>query len=307
MKPNLNELATFVRVAELGTFSAAARAEGVPKSTITRRVARLEDALQVELLRRSSRSFSLTAEGQILHARAIGALQELEDTTLALTERFRHPSGHLVLTMPEDLGNAAMVSDLLAQYQAQYPQVELEVRLQDRFVDLVAEGVDVGLRIHSKTIPGDGTLIAQGLGVMKVAFYAAPTYLETTDTPNTLQELACHKLILRNTFVGRPILLQHEDGTQTTLEFAQTSFVCNSINMLRAMLVRGAGIGLLPQFVAEEDLAQGRLTQLLPMWWIQDRRLSMLWPSSRHLAPRVQTFVELARQRLTIHNAQSGP
>ncbi len=166
--PNLNDLATFVRVAELGTISAAARAEGVPKSTISRRVARLEDDLGVELLRRSARSFTLTNEGQSLRARAVGAVRELESAANALVDLPSEPTGRLVITVPADLATAPVVIDLFVEYRERYPAVQLEVQMMDRFVDLVTEEIDVALRVHpSAIVPGDDALIARSLGVMQ--------------------------------------------------------------------------------------------------------------------------------------------
>ncbi|HVI01714.1 MAG TPA: LysR family transcriptional regulator, partial [Enhygromyxa sp.] len=161
---DLNDLASFVRVVELGTISAAAAAEGVPKSTISRRIARLEDELGVELLRRSARSFGLTEDGRMLHARSAAALQELADVERQLTQTDDIPRGRLVLTAPRDIAGSVAFAKLLAEYRSTYPDVRVEVRLERRYVDLIGEGVDVALRAHNGEIPGDAGLLTRSLG-----------------------------------------------------------------------------------------------------------------------------------------------
>src|SRR5689334_7291184 len=123
---NLNDLASFIRVVELGTISAAAAAEGVPKSTISRRIARLEDELGVELLRRSARAFALTEDGQLLHARSTAALQELADVEQQLSETGESPRGRLVVSGPRDLGSSDTVTKMFAEYRTTYPEVDVE-------------------------------------------------------------------------------------------------------------------------------------------------------------------------------------
>ncbi len=299
MTMNLDDLATFVRVAELGTFSAAAKAEGVPKSTISRRVARLEDHLDVELLRRSSRSFSLTSDGESLHARAIGALRELEDATSALSERLGKPSGRLVITAPEDLSTAPAVADLLAVYVGRYPDVDLDLRLVNRFVDLVAEGVDVGLRIHTNaTVPADGALMAKKLGTIQVALYAAPKYLKQHRAIKKPADLLGHAFILHDTTARHSAPLVNDNGDEAPLLVERPRLVGSSMNIIRAMIERSVGIGPLPKYVAEAAVKQRKLVRVLPAWWFRGGGLTLLWPSSRHLAPRVRAFVDLATERL---------
>ncbi len=300
MATNLNDLATFVRVAELGTFAAVAKAEGLPKSTISRRVARLEDELGVALLRRSSRSFSLTEDGQSLHARAAGALRELEGVTDALGEQ-KGPSGRLVVTVPVDLATAPVVVDLFAAYRTRYPEVELEVRLLDRFVDLVAESVDVALRVHaSAMVPADNALMARGLGTIRAAFFAAPSYLEAHGVPEQIDALTEADVIAHRTFLERPVSLVHEDGQEVLCDLSGATFSGNSMYLIGAMVERGAGIGPLPRFAAEEAVKEKRLVRVLPAWWLRASRLTLVWPSSRHLAPRVRAMVDMATERLHV-------
>ncbi len=134
---NLNDLASYVRVVDLGTIAAAAKAEGVPRSTITRRIARLEEDLGVELLRRSARSFAITEDGHLLHRLASGSIRELHGAERALTSSISDaPSGRLVISAP-DFARSEPFADLLARYRHRYPEVGIALRVENHVVDLV--------------------------------------------------------------------------------------------------------------------------------------------------------------------------
>ncbi len=180
---NLNDLASFVRVVDLGTISAAAAAEGVPKSTITRRVARLETELGVELLRRSARSFTVTDDGRLLHQRSSGAVRELMDAEQALAASAEMPNGRLVVTAL-DFGRSEAFAELVVGYRARYPDVTVEVRLENRAVDLIYEGVDVGIR--GGDVPGTSQLMARSFDMPPAGFYASPEYVQRREVPATL-------------------------------------------------------------------------------------------------------------------------
>ena len=173
---DLNDLASFVRVVELGTISAAATAQGVPKSTITRRVARLESELGVELLRRSARSFTVTEDGRLLHRRSAAAVRELMDAEQALAAASETPNGRLVITAP-DFGRSEAFAELIVEYRARCPDVTVEVRLENRVVDLIHEGVDVGIRTHRHDIPGTGQLMTRTFDMPAARLYASPDYV----------------------------------------------------------------------------------------------------------------------------------
>jgi DNA-binding transcriptional LysR family regulator len=294
---NLDDVASFVRVVDLGTISAAAAAEGVPKSTISRRIARLEDALGVELLRRSPRSFALTEDGRLLHTRATGALQELANVEQALSDARETPRGTLVVTAPHDLGRSIAVAELLAQYRARYPEVSVHVRLEERVLDLVAEGVDVALRAHGGDIPGEAGLMTRSLGAQRARLYASPDYLARHEEPSSPAELDRHEVVAHSTASSRTLVLYHSDGTETRPSVSPAHRV-NDFGLAQALVQSGAGIGILPDFAANEPEREGRLVCVLRDWSARSAQLSLVWPASRHLAPRVRAFIDLASRRL---------
>lgn len=296
---NLNDLASFVHVVELGTISAAAEAEGVPKSTISRRIARLEDELGVELLRRSARSFALTDDGRMLHARSVAAVQELNEVATRLHECSEVPRGRLVITAPPDIAGSAGFATLLAEYRQSCPEVRIEVRLEARYVDLQREGVDVALRAHEGEIPGEGGLMARSLGYARAAFYASPSYLARQQAPSTLAELADHELVLHKLLVGRSLTLLSAAGEQV-VKLGPSPFLLNDFGLAQRLIEAGAGIGMLAASWARPSLAAGVLVEVLPDWSAHLGRLSLVWPASRQLAPSVRAFVAHATERLAL-------
>jgi DNA-binding transcriptional LysR family regulator len=295
---NLNDLASFVRVVDLGTISAAAAAEGVPKSTISRRIARLEDELGVELLRRSARAFVLTEDGQLLHARSVAALQELVDIERQLTEVAEVPRGRLVVSGPRDIAGSDTIAKLFAEYRASYPAVDVEVRLEARYVDLIAENVDVALRAHGAEIPGGAGLMSRLIGASQGKLYTSPDYLARRGKPRSIAELAKHDLVLHKLMSSRPLVMRSTNGDERTLDVGRVAFSLDDFGLIRRMVEVGAGIGLLAEPGIGSSLRAGNLVPVLPAWSMQLGRLSLVWPASRHLSPRVRSFVDLATRRL---------
>lgn len=292
---NLVDLASFVHVVELGTLRAAADAEGVPTSTISRRVARLEDALGVALLRRAARSVTLTDDGRLLHARAAEAVRELEGLGQALTEVGGEPRGRLVITAPQDVGSTRTMALLLASYRERWPGVVLEVRLDNRVVDLVAEGVDVALRAHTAEVPGGGTLMTRALRGVLGALYASPAYLEAHPGPERPEDLADHALVVHSSLVEAGIVL--DDGRRRVRVACDGAVArVDHFGLGRALVQVGVGIALLPALVAEHPDDDDGLVRVLPGWKAAGARLSLVWPASRHLAPRVRAFLDLATE-----------
>lgn len=294
---SLSEIASFVAVVEHGTITAAARAEGVPKSTVSRRIARLEEALGVQLLVRSSRSFAITAEGKRLHAQAKPALQSLNEIQSSFQERVSEPSGLLVLTAPHDIARAWFFVDVLARYRQRYPAVHIEARLESRYVDLVAEGVDVAIRGHGSHIPGDPTLKVKTLGGVKMGLFAGDGYLEQRGVPASLADLAKHDLVAHQRFGDG--LFGQGDGADT-VSFRDASLVVNDMWLLHTLAASDMGIAMLPVADAERCRPK-KLVRVLPEWSSIAGRLSIVWPQTQYLATRVQAFIELASTTLSSH------
>jgi DNA-binding transcriptional LysR family regulator len=255
-------------------------------------VARLEDELGVALLRRSARSFTLTGDGQLVLLRAAGALRELGDLEQSLADLRGEPRGRLVVTAPHDLGRQEVMAELLATYRARCPGVTVEVRLAERMVDLVREGVDVGLRAHTGEIPGEAGLMARALALPPVGLFASPDYVARCGVPLHPDELSEHDWVAH--VAHRDALELHSaSGATCAVPLTEVAVRVNDFGLVRRLVCAGAGIGVLPTAPTDE------LVRLLPEWSARAAQLSLVWQASRHQSPRVRAFIDLAVEVLS--------
>lgn len=295
---NLVDLDAFVRVAREGSLTAAAKDLGVPKSTVSRRVARLEDALGVALLKRTGRAVALTPTGQRLYERTSGSLREIDDVARELRDGLGAPAGILRLTAPPDIGAAGWFAELLTSFRARYPDVRIELDLTNRVVDLIAESYDVAIRARGAT--GSDALVAKRLvpgpdePPVRVGLYASAAYLAARGTPTRLSDLADHDLIAHPAATrGGAWTLFGPDGAREVLPVAPAVLV-NDFAMVAELAHTGAGVALLPGPSALPWVRTGGLVPVLPDWGTETGGLHLVWPSTRHLAARVRAFVDHA-------------
>ena len=292
---NLTDLSTFAFVADEGTITGAATRLGVPKSTVSRRVARLEDALGVELLRRSARSVSLTDHGRALHQRTAAALREITDAATALVDADPEPSGTLRLTTAADFGQTTRFADLIASFGMKYPRVVVEVVLTNRIVDLVEEGFDIGVRMHGPNLPGGATLMSRTLRRFEARLYAGRGYAETHGLPKTPEELADHRFASHSSFAQGPLGMWSVSGVVgKELSLPEPRWLVNDFGALQSLAVVGAGIVVLSTLLAEPMIESGELVPVLPEYRVPGGATTLVWPASRHMAPRVRAFIDHA-------------
>lgn len=278
---NLNDLETFVLVAEIGTFTGAAEQLGVPKSTVSRRVARLEEELGVALLKRASRSFEISEDGRALYERCAPALRDIADVERNLADSKASPRGRIRLTTSIDLGTTPYLTELLATYTRRYAEVQVELQLTNRVVDLLEDNIDLGFRTHSQPLPSRDDLVARRIGPVTLSVYASPSYLEEKGEPDSIEALPIHRTLghAKAYLAAWPV---------------QPTLTADDYLPLAAMMVAGAGIGMLPDFVAAPHVDAGRLVSVLPEFRVEPASLSLVWLRSRHLAPRIRAFIDLA-------------
>lgn len=279
---NLNELETFVVVAELGTFSAAAEQLDVPISTVSRRVARLEESLGMALLNRGTRSITLSDDGRALAERVGPMLREIAEIERGLGDATRSPRGRLRITAPIDVGSTQFVAGLVAEFAARYPDVSVELSVTNRMVDMLEEGFDVAFRSHVGALRGGDDLVMRRLGALTMHLYANPSYL----TKRGLQpdNIECDDV----EFVS------HANDVR---RWPSTSVVVDDYNPVASILAAGHGVGGLPDFVAAPHVQAGTLVQLEVPFDVPPASMSLVWLRSRHLAPRLRAFIELAAER----------
>jgi len=254
----LDDLEVFVAVVDAGSFTEAARRLARPKATVSRAVAGLEERLGVTLLHRTTRSVRVTTAGAELHTRAAAALGTLRHA-LALAEKDEEPRGVVRITTTVDFAACALPT-ALTRFLTQHPAVEVDLHVSNRVVDFAAEGIDLAIRFSvAPTLP-DSPLRARSLGGAYAGLYAAPSYLARAGVPKSIDDLASHAGVF---FHGSGMM------AGAVLGFAERPNVrwrCDDMFVVRGALRAGAGIGLLPAYVAEDDRSAGGLVRVLPAW-----------------------------------------
>ncbi len=281
-------LPVFAMVAETGSFSGAAKRLGVAKSTVSRQVARLEEAVGTPLFHRTTRQVALSTAGESLLARLAPILASLEATLEALPEGQDAPSGRLRVTAPVDLGDD--LGQVVATLVSRHPQLDVEVELTDRVVDLVAEGFDAALRASAGQL-ADSSLVARKLRTSVVGIYAAPGYLEAAGTPKRPKELAGHRWL---TLRGFPTTLRLDGPGGRIVEVSfERRVAANDFLFLRAALIAGGGVGLMPRETAAAAVAAGTLVPVLPRYTLSGTHLYLVIPARRLLPRKVTAFRDL--------------
>lgn len=289
---DLNETAVFVKVVEAGSFSAAARLLGLPTSTVSTRVARLEKRLGVTLLQRTTRRLHLTDTGELYYRHASTGLGHMLDAEAAVTESTGEPRGLLRVTAPADLGDALLAA-IVHQLRRHHPKISLEMLLMNRHVDLVAEGVDVAIRTGALK---DSTLIAKKVGVARWSAFASPAYLEGAAPLKSPEELR-HHCCLQFTPLGKESWTLTGKTSSVTVPMAAQVLI-NDVRVIRSMALAGEGVALLPLYVCREDCSDGRLVRILPEWHARTDPVHLVYPRQRFMAPKLRAFVDLASREL---------
>lgn len=286
---DLDLVTRFVRVAEARSFAAAASRAGVPKSTLSRSVARLEEALGVRLMERTTRSLRLTDEGQQLFDRARTSLAHLEEALELTTDAPRLVRGTLRISAPPDLGEP-ILADLLGAFLRAHPEVRVDVEFSNRVVDLVKEGFDAALRGGSLR---DSTLVARKLMDTDFGLFAAPTYLAAHGTPRRARDLERHETVLfRPQHSEARVTLRSSRGSERVKLYGRLA--SDDLGFVRSAVLRGMGIGALPVFGVEDALGDGRLVRVLEGFTAGGGALYLVYPSSRLAPARLVAFRDFA-------------
>ncbi len=293
---DLDLVARFVRVAEARSFAAAAARTGLPKSTLSRSVSRLEMALGIRLLERTTRAVRLTDEGMRLFETASRGLTTIDEALDHAVDSPLELRGTLRISAPPDIGDM-LLADLLASFAERHPEVRIEAELSNRFVDLVKDGFDAAMRAGTLR---DSSLVARKLTDTPFALYASPGYLRAHGTPKKPAELETHPFVLfRPTHGEQRISLRSSKGTVRIA--ARGPIACDDLAFARRCCLRGAGIASLPRFSADPDAASGRLVEVLPGHESGNGTLHLVYPSSRLAPARLVAFrdfsVEFFRAR----------
>ncbi|WP_037450216.1 LysR family transcriptional regulator [Sphingobium chlorophenolicum] len=290
----LSGLSAFVRTADLGSFVAAGKALGLSPSAVGKAVTKLEDQLGVRLIQRSTRKLSLTEEGRMFHERCRRVLEELDDAQESLQRMREMPRGLIRLSSPV-IGQHVLMPALPA-FLARYPEIEFDLDFSDRGVDLIDDGADVALLMGP--IP-DNRFMVRRLKPYRHLLCASPSYLQQFGEPKAVSDLMAHRGIgFRFPDSGR--LYEHTlRRSRSELPVRHNHFMtCNSLEAVREAVIRGIGIGCLPEFLAKDQLSSGTLVPLLTDIIDVTDQFSLVWPSSRHLSPKIRVFVDFMARHL---------
>jgi DNA-binding transcriptional LysR family regulator len=288
---DLNELVVFARVVQAGSFSAAATALAMPKSTVSRKVAGLEARLGARLLQRTTRKLSLTDAGRTYYEHCARIVSEIEDAERAVSTLQETPRGLLRVTAPV---NIAFLGPIVSDFLTRHPEVQIELYSTGRTVDLVEERFDVGIRAGALA---DSTLVARSLGAAKWFLVATPGYLKRRGRPRSPDDLKTHACLFFGTAPGAGLRLER-DGNAVQLALSARLLV-NDMDLLHDATLAGLGIALLPGSMSVEDLRARRLERVLREWDAPTTPVHAVYPSTRYLSPKVKSFVDHLQARMT--------
>ena len=298
MSLEANDLMLFARVAEEGSFSRAAERVGLPKSTVSRRVAALEAQLGERLLLRTTRKLTVTDFGHSVLEHANQVLAEVEAAASLAQHRQVEPSGRLRLSMPADFANIVL-GDLMTEFLKRYPAITLELDLSPRRVDLIGENFDLAIRMGD--LPDDASLAARRLAVFQVGLYASPAYLARRGEPSEPEALMEHDALHILTRSGEPAVWTLQRGAAQWQGTPLARATANSPEMLIRMARAGAGVTVVSAHFALPYVRSGELVPVLPEWSLPDVTAWAVFPGRRLMPARTRVLLD------AMANTFSGP
>ncbi len=284
----LRRYAIFAAVVEAGSMTGAAKSLGMTPSAVSQHISQLESLLGLTLLHRSTRRLSLTEAGEVVWQGCLALQQTLSETELRLSEVRDALLGEVRITAPVGMAGQPLALALSPLLQA-HPGLTIQIIADDEKRDLIAERIDVALRVGS--LP-DSTLVARKLGQTRMLLCAAPAYLTRKGTPRTPADLATHDWLCGD-MLGNGLLLQDEKGGEHRVRF-KAKVLCNNVLPLRQFALAAQGISLQPEGEIGEDLAQGRLLELLPGFRVAPMEIHAITPQ-RETPEKVRRVVEALR------------
>ena len=289
MSLEANDLMLFARVAEEGSFSRAAERIGLPKSTVSRRLAALEAQLGERLLLRTTRKLTVTDFGHSVLEHANQVLAEVEAAASLAQHRQVEPSGRLRISMPADFANIVL-GDLMTEFLTRYPAITLELDLSPRRVDLIGENFDLAIRMGD--LPDDASLAARRIAVFQVGLYASPTYLARRGEPSEPEALMEHDALHLLTRSGEPAMWTLQRGAAQWQGTPPARATANSPEMLIRMARAGAGVTVVSSHFALPYVRSGELVPVLPEWSLPDATAWAVFPGRRLMPARTRVLLD---------------
>ncbi|WP_426122841.1 LysR substrate-binding domain-containing protein [Pararhizobium sp. PWRC1-1] len=284
----LTGIIAFARSASLGSYTAAARSLSVSPSAISKSVQRLEDHLGISLFTRTTRSLTLTPEGRDLHERALRLLHEAEEIEQAAFAARAEPAGLLKVTAPLPVG-VHLIAPVLPAFRERFPKVAVDLRLSDKYVDIVEEGIDVAIRVGEL---GDSRLIARKLAPNRICAFAAPSYIERRGAPIRPEDLVGHDCVnFRYQSSGQALRWPFLIGERVLEIVPPATIVVDNSDAVASVIAAGGGVGITPTYIAAPFLGRGEMAPVLKDFAIDRFDIIAFWPESRRGNPNVKAFV----------------
>lgn len=293
-----SNLELFVKTIEVGNFSALGRQLRMAPSSISRQINTLEEELGVRLLQRTTRNISLTEAGQIYYERVSKILGDLEEAQLAITQLQANPKGVLRLNIAIPFGERNIVP-LIPEFLALYPELKIDLTLEDHAIDLVEERADLAIRIGRL---GDSSIVARKLAHNQFVVCASPQYFEKHGFPDTPNDLTRHNCVInKNIYHGDTWQFHSCNSTQHVS--VSGNFLANTGGALYRAILSGLGIALLPTWFVGEDIKQGKLQVALEDYEVNmpamtDSAIYALYPGGQYLPPKVRVFIDYLIEKL---------
>jgi len=283
----------FVRVVETGSFSKAALEFHTTQPTVTKQVAATEARLKVRLLNRNTRGVSLTEPGALYYEKCKNIVREAEEAESIVQLRQNQAQGLLRVGTSVAFGRRVVVP-LALEYMRRHPQVQLDLSFEDRYVDLIAQGIDVAIRMGKLA---DSSLGARYLGTNPWAMVAAPGYLKKHGTPKRAQDLSAHVALIYSSVVGDEFWRMHTPKGDPVTVPVSGRFRSNNLSAVLAAARDGLGIALMPRYVASESLASGKVLEVLGDHALPEQEIHAVFPSPKLVPGKVSGFVAFLQGR----------
>lgn len=283
----------YVAVAEKGSFTGAAERLGVAPQLVSKYVRVLEDQLDTQLFIRSTRSVRLTETGAAYLGKCVQLLEDFDELTAAVRQDHRAPRGKLTIAAPRTYGELYL-ADAIADFALDYPKVQIDLQLSDRYVSLLDEGIDVAIRIGNME---DSSFVSSKISEARLVYCASPQYLSKYGTPQSPDDLLDHDCIIDSNFrMGHRWPFAAQPGPKTVEVAGRLK--ANSASAGRRFALKGGGVLLCPEYVVEQDIHEGRLTPILDRHWPESLGIFAIYLENRHLSAKVRAFVDFIRSRL---------
>lgn len=285
---DFNEVAIFIKVVQVGSFSKAAIALGMPNSTVSAKISSLEKRLGVTLIQRTTRKLNITPAGDAYFKRCMLGLEEIKAAEAEIANIQGEPQGLLRITAPNELGSTVL-PQLVSDYIKKYPKVRIEVLLTDRRVDLLSENVDLAIRAGEMK---DSTLIAKRVGAIYFAPFASPKYLKAKGAPTHPRELKQHVCLQFSPLGVDEWKMTSSKGSLNVPLSARV--LINDMAALKKMAVMGDGIVFLPTYYCYTEVSNKQLIRILPEWRSNLAPVHFVYPAQRFVTPKLSAFMSMA-------------